>query len=127
VKEKIVQLCVNLLLAGCADQGPVMCTTAAILGIVVEISNANSGLHVAFGATGAVRDGVYVDSLVMYEGGPSPGSLHSLAAAYERPGVYEVSVSQPGYEDWMRSDVTVRDGACHVRGQRLHAEMSPVH
>jgi hypothetical protein len=62
-----------------------------------------------------VRDGDFVDSTSLARG-----------AAYERAGVYDVTVRAPGYREWTRRGVRVREGLCDLKRARLKARLSRV-
>jgi hypothetical protein len=64
-----------------------------------------------------VRDGAFEQRLVPEQG---PGFCH-WAGLYERPGIYEVTVSKPGYETAVKGKVAVRKTAdgCHVETARV--------
>jgi hypothetical protein len=62
-----------------------------------------------------VRDGDFVDSTRLARG-----------AAYERAGVYDVVVRAPGYREWRRDDVRVRQRLCDLKRARLQARLQPV-
>lgn len=95
-------------------------------GIVVEIRDAVTRGPV-LGAMLVVRsvDGAYADS----SGGmPPPGDtlrgppIVYLQSAFERPGLYDVTVRAPGYVEWSRKNVRVEGGVgCHVRTANLLA------
>ncbi len=97
-----------LLLAACGDN--LLCTTEARAGVSVTVVDAATNQPIPE-YRGIVRDGSYSDSLRF--GG----------AAYERAGTYSVTVEADGYLTWTRAGVVVTDGACHVNGVALRAEM----
>ncbi len=70
-----------------------------------------------------VRDGGYVDSLRVSS--LSEDALHSVQAAGERPGRYDVLVRIDGYGDWRSLGVTVERGVCHVQTVELRAVLLP--
>ncbi len=72
---------------------------------------------------GTVRDGGYVDSLRVRS--QSEDALHSVQAADERPGRYDVLVRIDGYGDWRALGVTVEGGVCHVQTVTLRAVLLP--
>jgi hypothetical protein len=97
------------------------CDTGIVAAVEVEIRDAASLRPIADSARGIVRDGEYVDSLR-----PSRSTvdgLLSLAGADERPGVYEVLLTRPGYEPWDTAGIVVWDSDCHVRQAVLEAYM----
>src|SRR5918999_787750 len=108
--QPIVILAAAVLIAGCNNLFTGACTADFRHGIVVEVRDAVTGATAAEGARLVVRDGNYVETV---DGPPAP-SLTFLQAAGERPGRYDLTVSKPGYVDWTRADVLVRDGGCHV-------------
>ena len=97
------------------------CTTHLEPGITVTITDSLSGEPRAADAVALARDGAFVDTL-----GPAVsqgGVLISRHGAWERRGIYEVTVRAGGYRDWVRSGVIVRPGDCHVRQVELHAPL----
>lgn len=110
-------------IAACDASGPVACTASVEPAIVVEIRDAQTGVPLAQHATGAVRDGAFLDSLRPYGFIGDPSSMYSRRAADERPGRYEVEVHLPGYKAWTVRDVRVVDGGCHVRTVTLQASL----
>ena len=111
------------LLAGCEYMGP--CTTSIEPAIEVTIRHAQTGVPLADSATGVVLDGAYSDSL-RRSGGDGQGRWVSRRAADERPGVYAVFVSRPGFQNWSTSGVRARRGDCHVRTVTLEAALVPL-
>jgi hypothetical protein len=106
---------------------PVVCTGEVVPGVVVMVTDAETGVAVAFGATGRVQDGTYVGELSPYErSGSDLSTLFSLRGADERPGTYEVFVEREGYAPWSTTGVRVTSGVCHVRTVRVRAELTPL-
>jgi hypothetical protein len=114
------------LLTACDAFGPYACTASVEPAIVVEITDARSGLPLALNATGTVRDGQFIDSLRPYEfQGPDPSTMFSRRAADERAGLYNVELAVAGYQPWIARNVRVPDGGCHVNTQTLSARLQP--
>ena len=117
-----------VLVAACSTTDPPgPCTADLRPGIVVTIRDANTGEAVAGQAMGQVEDSRYVDSLRAYAFEGTPSVMLSRAAAFERPGTYEVTVFADGYQPWVRDGVRVdetRDG-CHVLTVELEADLEP--
>lgn len=113
------------MVAGC-DGWPTghACTFDVVPAIVVEIYDGDTGEPAAYAAVGYVQDGDYTDALTPYSGLDS--RMVSRRAADERPGKYDVFVSHEGYADWLRPDVRVGKGSCHVKTVRLRADLEPV-
>ncbi len=89
--------------------------------VVVEIRDSLSGRPEAFGATIELRDGGFAASTTV-----NAGDSLSLAVAGlggERPGVYEVTVTKPGFQRWSRRDVRVSRSDCGVSPAYLFARL----
>ena len=96
-----------------------VCTTDIQPGIVVtSVRDAVSGATLP-DPRGAVRDGAYMDSLRVWHSG-------QLAAAFERPGMYDIEVVHEGYLPWTRANVRVRDASCHTEKVFLDANLTAV-
>ena len=116
------------LAAACSNDLPTgPCTADRRPGIVVTIRDGTTGEPVADRALGQVEDHRHAEPLEPYGYEGTPSVLASRAAAFERPGTYEVTVFASGYEPWVRSGVVVdetRDG-CHVLTVELEAALEP--
>ncbi len=86
---------------------PIVCDASARAGITVTIKDALTLEPLAATARGVVRDGAYVDSLVLV-------APDTRAAAFERVGTYTVEVRLTGYQNFNVSGVRVTTGTCHV-------------
>ena len=93
---------------------PIVCDASARAGITVTIKDAETQEPLAASARGVVRDGAYVDSLML--AGPD-----SRVAAYERAGTYSVEVRLSGYQHFSTSGIRVTKGTCHVNAQVVQA------
>jgi hypothetical protein len=102
-------------LGGCT----LMCTTEARSGIVVDVTDADTGLPIAT-ATVTLAEGDYVEVL-----GPDDGFDGSYAGAWERAGVYEVEVIAAGYAPGAANGVRVEQDDCHVDGVRIAIALEP--
>ncbi len=113
-----------LLLAGfaAACDSPTTCVDLPVPAISVLVRDSSSGAPTASGARLVARDGSYVDSVSIAPGHPELDSM-TLTAAYNRPGVYDVTVRKTGYWDWVRSGVKVSKGRCNVNTVRLTARL----
>ena len=106
---------------GCSSlTSPVVCTTEARAGIAVQVLDSSSNAAVGEGATITARDGAFVQTAGTSEDYPGPYGL-----AYERAGVYTVTVQQEGYAIWTRNDVRVTHDECHVHTVQLTALLQP--
>lgn len=109
-----------LTLGGCVPG--FACDSLGAYAVNVEVQDSATGASIVRGATLVVRDGAYADSMRMESDMPPV-----LAAAAERPGIYEVLVRRPGYQTWTREGVRVRRGGrCNaLQPVRLVAKLSP--
>ena len=123
-----------LLLLACTDPfDGFLCTASIEPAIVVRLVDGMTGMEglpgFAYSAEltarpfGTVRDGGYVDSLRVSTF--SEDRLHSVQAAGERPGRYDVLVRIGSYGDWSALGVTVEGGVCHVQTVELRAVLLP--
>jgi len=102
------------------------CTFEARAGINLQVRDATTGAPAACGATGEIREGDLVELVTLSETrcATFPDSL-SFAGAWERAGTYTVVVKKPGYQDWVKEEVVVMEGACHVQTVTLQANLEP--
>ena len=109
--------CAALGLVSCDAVEPLACTDQFVYGLAVEVVDATNGVGLAASATLTLRDGDFLQtSTESFDG-------LTLLGAGERAGTYEVTVSHPGYADWMRSSIEVTADECHVIPVTLRAEL----
>lgn len=121
----LLLLALPMAVGACGDGfGGQVCTAHMEPGIVVTITDSASGEPRAAEAVAVAREQAFVDTLgpAVSEG----GVLISRQGAFERKGIYEVTVRAPGYRDWVRSGVLVRPGDCHVQQVELQAPLQTV-
>jgi hypothetical protein len=88
-----------------------VCTDEARSSFLVTVVDSATGANLAPAATVRVTEGSFSDTLWA----SPPGTARpAYSGIFERPGVYEVTVSHPDYLLWRRSDVRVSNGRCHV-------------
>lgn len=104
-------------LPGCVDTQA--CTTLYAYGVSVTVRNARTGEAIA-GATLVLVDGSYRETMMPI--GP-PGSY---AGAGERPGTYTLTVSAQGFQPAPPRTLVVTGDACHVRGQAVAVDLTPL-
>ncbi|HEX6052676.1 MAG TPA: hypothetical protein VFZ21_25600 [Gemmatimonadaceae bacterium] len=106
-------------LSACDLLGPTVCTSEGYYAIAVRVEAASTGEVLSPAATVIARSGVYADSVTGH-----PGSV-DLFAAFERSGVYDVSVRVDGYRNWQQTGVRARrTGECDkLRTVRLTATL----
>ena len=104
--------------AACFDpSGPGACTLEAVAGITVDLRGEGGLALAAEDASGRAVDGARVQDLQPF--------FDQLVGAWEAAGTYTVTVEKPGFETWVRQDVRVEEGGCHVVPVRLEAVLSP--
>ena len=118
MRATLTTIAALVLCSACSGRDLVICTTNFAPAVVVEIHDSTTGVPLAQGARGAVQEGTFIDSL-------RPRTSTSLQAAGERPGTYTVTVVHPGYVPWLRTDVQVQRGECHVQTVTLQALLQP--
>lgn len=107
------------LAAACYDPfSPGACTLEALAGISVDLRGEGGQSLPAEDAAGRAvdEDGEVAELEAFFD---------QLIGAWERPGTYTVTVDKPGYERWVREQVEVEAGECHVVPVRLEAVLSP--
>jgi hypothetical protein len=112
-----------VLLAACGAGsilGDKVCTTEARAGITVTVVDSVTGALAGRGSTIVAREGTFTDvvSNTFTSQGDGPYGL-----VYERAGVYTVSVQQSGYVPWLKNNVQVTAGECHVNGTTVTARL----
>jgi hypothetical protein len=98
------------------------CTDEARAGLMITVVDAWNG-RIPIPATITLTDGSYTETV-----GPDTlgGEQGLYAAAWERPGVYDIQVSSPGYGLVIIEDVEVRADECHVITEQLEVPLQPV-
>jgi len=98
------------------------CTSIAVPAVSVGVADSLSGTPVAVEAIVRVRDGAYLDSVIVPP--PQPGYFFLPASlAVERTGNYDVTVTASGYRQWRQGNVRVRDANCHPQTAHLTARL----
>jgi uncharacterized cupin superfamily protein len=103
------------LAVACDDlAGPLVCTAEAVAGITVTLRSVEGGPLLADDAQGRAADPA------------QPEIGERLVGVWEAPGTYVVTVEKPGFMTWVRGDVRVEAGECHVVPVHLDAALTPV-
>ena len=106
-----------LLLAGCGDdEDHIVCTLIAVPGLEITIVDSVTSAPV-IDAFVLARDGAFVDTLMVWD--------NTAQGAWERTGVYEVTVEKEGYLMWKKSGVLVEGDVCHVHTVKATALLQP--
>ncbi len=111
-------------LTGCTEAG-LDCIDAGGRDWAVEVTVLDSatGLPRADSAVAVIRDGGYVDTLHLV--GFVGSEPASLAGSNGRSGVYELTITRPGYATWTATQLVATDGACGLEGVRVTAHLQP--
>ena len=119
----ITVLATAIVVVAC-DSFTSVCTDQRVPAISLAVVDSITGANRLSGATVSARSGSFVDSQVFRDDttlvrpGPPDASL-----AWERRGIYVVSVSHAGYRDWTAPQVRVSGGACHPSTVHLLARL----
>ena len=101
---------------------PTMCTLEARPGITVAIVDSVTGTSAVRGSRTVARSGAF-EHLSIAGDDPAWDGITLVSLATERPGTYTVTVSKDGYRDWIKTNVKVVDGECHVETVSLTAKL----
>jgi len=108
-------LAVSSIAVACSKDSPgEPCAPFVFYAVWVSVHDDATGARLDT-ARGFIRDGGYVDSLLIDEGVGRAGE--------ERPGTYEVVVLKDGYKTWRQSGVAVTRDECHVVTVRLDVSL----
>jgi len=102
------------------------CPDMLVRSIVVEIRDSATAAPLALNARGVVRDGAYVDSLLLGARLTADPATTYERYTFSRPGTYTVEISLDGYQRWSRSNVRVEKANCGVETQHLSAKLVPL-
>jgi len=104
-------------LGACSDN-PGFCTAVEIPGVRLKVTDSSTGVALACSANAWLIEGEFMERLEPTGNCSAPDSLASpwMEGAYERPGVYTILVMANGYLPWVKSNVEVKLGPCHVVG-----------
>ena len=119
--------CGLVLLSSCGGGGDdgTVCTADLRAGIVINVSDAITGSPANCGSHATLTTAGYSEVAPRFPQGSPCDDRIGYGAAWERPGVYTVVVSKPGYQDFTANNVIVRPGECHVTTVTLDVRLSP--
>ncbi|MGH7571828.1 MAG: hypothetical protein ACREMK_08310 [Gemmatimonadota bacterium] len=81
------------------------------------MTDSQTGTPLIEGLVGIASEGAFVDTLFQLQ--------NQLYGAFERPGVYLLTVEKRGFVTWRREDVRVEEDVCHVITRSFDARLSP--
>ena len=113
------------LLAACSsgsEPPAIACTLEARAAIGVTVIDSVTKQPLAGATVTVVRAEGYTESVTM----PDSSGMNQVGMAFERDGVYVVTVTRTGYRDWQAKDVVVTRDECHVQPVSLEAAMVPL-
>jgi len=109
---------VALLVAACGgdtdSEQPIVCTTELRPGITLTVLEDATGAPASCGAQALITASGYSETVQHPSTMPGCADTVPLSGAYERPGVYNVTVSKPGFRDVTLGNLAVEAGVCHV-------------
>ena len=110
--------------AACGDGLVGVCLTYAAPSVQVMPRDAATDAYLGAGATLVQHSGTYIDSISLpLDYAPPYEQELVVSSAFERPGIYELTVRRAGYADWVRTNVHVSANSCHVETVRLEARL----
>jgi hypothetical protein len=117
-----------LLGVGCKGIAAV-CPIDPFPAVEVEVRYASNDEPAWWGARGIVQEGTFIDSLVAASDFAEDSVIpYLLAAAFDRPGTYDVTVERDGFQTVEVMDVTagVDAGCQQVIPARVQVRLEPV-
>ena len=116
----------TLLTSGCSSSTEVLCTAIGIPAVTVRVRDAVTGAFIAGGAT----------LIETHDGETKTRQLPDVRAndamwlvdGFYEPGIYDLTVRKPGYQDWVRNGMRVESdgGPCNrPKTVQLEALLSP--
>jgi hypothetical protein len=85
------------------------CSFASEPGFVITVVDSVTMQNITPGASVVARQGFFTDSVA---GGPGATTIE---LAFNRPGIYNLTVHKTGFRDWTRNNVTVFGSGCGIR------------
>lgn len=97
-----------------SNEEPVLCTTELRPGITLTVLEDATGAPASCGAQALITASGYSEAVRHPPMIPNCADTLPLSGAHERPGVYNVTVSKPGFQDAALTNLVVAAGVCHV-------------
>ncbi len=120
--KSILIICLFIFLS-CAsnkiDDG-IPCTEEARAGLNITVKNAVTGQILGEGITVKATDGNYTETLEFFN-----GNNPVFSGAWERAGIYIITVSGVGYVTFVSDAITVTADECHVIPQQIQIVLQP--
>ena len=128
MRSSFLLLSVLACLTGCGSDKPEeipLCTASIEPAIRIEVLDAATNAPISCGAQAVIEKSGFQET-VKNEAGAGCYDGNMLQGAYERAGVYKVTVTKSGYSPWSADNVTVTSDICHVKTVTLQAMMQPL-
>jgi hypothetical protein len=97
------------------------CSSALSPAVQVEVRDAATGIDLALGSRLEISSEGH--AFVGRVATPDTARTSVLAAGGELPGTYHVMVSRPGFQNWVKDKVVVRNGLCGLYTVYLTADL----
>ena len=110
----------GLMLAACGDK---VCTLQPRPAMLVHVRDSVTNAGIVGGTKLVIRDGTYGDSIVVAEIQTGEGPMN---LGENRPGVYTLTVSKPGYRTWSRSSISVGHDDCGTTATDVVVLLQPI-
>ena len=104
------------------EMDQVVCTTELRPGIMISVLDNATGAAASCGAQALITGTGYSETVANPAVAGCSDTL-LLSGAAERPGLYTVTVSKPGYRNAVFADVAVASDVCHVVTVTLTARL----
>ena len=99
----------------------ISCTLEAVAALNVTVKLGNSSTSTTDGVTVVAKSGNYTELLMPILSNTNP----SFAGAYEKAGIYNITVSKSGYKTYTSEQITVSSNCCHVIPKSINVVLQP--
>lgn len=99
----------------------IFCTLEVKAGLNVKVRLGDSNSFATEGITVMAKSGSYSELLLPYPDKENP----YFSGAYEKAGVYSLTISKSGYQTYVSDLITVSSDCCHVIPQTLDVVLQP--
>ncbi len=113
----INSIAVFIKLGGCSEENSIVCTAEARAGLNVYVTDFTTNQPLTNGVLVTAKDGSYTDTLMNFQG------TDGFAGAWERPGIYVITVACAGYVTYVSDSVKVESDVCHVIPQTVYTQL----
>ncbi|MBK8983455.1 MAG: hypothetical protein IPM38_14340 [Ignavibacteria bacterium] len=107
-------LAVVVSMSGCSEENDIICTAEARAGLNVYVTDFATNQPVTSGVIVTAKDGSYTDTLMNFQG------TNGFAGAWERSGIYVITVECAGYVTYVSDSIKVEADVCHVIPQTVN-------